>query len=175
MAKPLLEMMWLAFPDHAKYPTLRDLHTFVGGTLVKNIDEPGFGENGNTCAVRMSRAFNYGNLPVSRKLVKSLHLSTMTGADGMLYLFRVRELKVYLHSALGVTPIKVTKNFDTAFKGQKGIVAFDVSGWTDASGHVALWDGDSFREAHDDYRSLADDPATARVEASTRSMTLWPL
>ena len=82
MAKPNFALMWQAFPDHTKYPTLRDLHTFIGGTLVKNIDEPGFGPHGNTCAVRMSRALNYGNLPISAKLVRSLRVSTMTGADG---------------------------------------------------------------------------------------------
>jgi hypothetical protein len=175
MAKPSFSMMWQAFPDHTKYPTLRDLHTFIGGALAKNIDEPGFGANGNTCAVRMSRALNYGNLPVSAKMVKSLGIATMTGADGKLYIFRVRELKIYLRSALGVTPSKVFKNFDQAFIGKQGIVAFDVSGWSDASGHVALWNGSAFREAHDDYRNLKDNPNTAQIEPSTTAMTLWEL
>ena len=138
MAKPDFTMMWQAFPDHVKYPTLRTLHTFIGGTLVKNIDVPGFGEIGNTCAVRMSRALNYGNFPVSGKLTKSLNIKTMTGADGMLYIFRVRQLKTYLHSALGIAPETVKKKFSDAFKGKPGIVAFNIDGWSDASGHVAL-------------------------------------
>ena len=175
MAKPDFAMMWQAFPDHAKYPTLRDLHTFIGGTLIKNIGVPGFGESGNTCAVRMSRALNYGNLPVSAKLTKSLGIKTMTGADDKLYMFQVRQMKVYLHTALGVTPSKVFKNFGEAFMNKQGIVAFDVTGWNDASGHVALWDGAAFREQHDDYRGLKDDPKTARIEATTKAMTLWSL
>ncbi len=172
MAKPNFDLMWTAFPDHAMYPTLRDLHNFIGGTLTKNIDGPGFGPNGNTCAVRMSRALNYGGMPVSGKLVKSLELSTMTGADHKLYMFRVRDMKKYLKAALAVAPKMVTKDFTSAFSGTRGIVAFDVQGWSDASGHVALWDGSAFREAHDDYRNVRDDPSTTTVER-TQAMSLW--
>ena len=108
MSKPSFSMMWQAFPDHAKYPTLRDVHTFIGGALVNNIDAPGFGPTGNTCAVRMSRALNYGNLPISAKLVKALSINTLVGGDGKLYIFRVRELKSYLKAAFGTTPTKIS-------------------------------------------------------------------
>lgn len=63
-----------------------------------------------------------------------------------------------------------------AFKGQRGIVVFDVAGWRSAGGHVALWNGEQFREnPHDDYRQQRDDPATAINEGTTTGMTLWPL
>lgn len=175
MATPSFKTMWKQFPDHTIYPTLRDLHTFIGGALANNIDVPGFGTNGNTCAVRMSRALNYGSLPISAKLVKALKVSTLTGTDGKLYIFRVRELRIYLNSSLGVTPTKITKNFATAFTKKQGIVAFDVSGWGDASGHVALWDGSAFREAQDDYRGLKDNPKTAKVEPNTTAMSIWEI
>lgn len=174
MAQPNFKMMWDAFPDHSLYPNLRVLFKFIGGTLINNIDVPGFGENGNTCAVRMSRALNYGNLPISAKLVKSLKIDKMTGSDGKLYIFRVSDLKTYLKTALGGTPITVIKDFAKAFLNKKGIVAFEVKGWTDASGHLALWDGSAFREPeHDDYRKLKDDPKTTAVEPYTTKMTLW--
>ena len=175
MAKPSFELMWASFPDHTKYPTLRDLHTHIGGALAKNIDVPGFGPVGNTCAVRMSRALNYGNLPISPKLVKQLNVSAMTGKDGKLYIFRVRDMKAYLAKALGGSPLKVTKDFGEAFQGKRGMVSFDVVGWSDASGHLALWDGEQFREPQDDYRGLKDDPATPGVEPATQSMSLWKL
>lgn len=131
---------------------------------------------GNTCAVRMSRALNYANMPISAKLTKAHKITTMTGADGQLYIFRVRELKIYLAAALGVTPVKVFKDFDKAFMGQRGIVVFDVMGWPGAGGHIALWDGKVFREnAHDDYRNQRDDPTTAINEGTTTGMTLWHL
>ncbi len=33
MAQPGFAMMWANFPDHKKYPTLRALHTAIGGQL----------------------------------------------------------------------------------------------------------------------------------------------
>jgi hypothetical protein len=175
MALPNFDLMWTNFPDHTKYPTLRDLHNFIGGTLAKNIDIPGFGANGNTCAVRLSRALNYGSMPISGNITKSLKISTMTGGDGKLYIFRVREMKAYLAAALAVTPVKVTDKFGEAFSGKRGLVSFDVSGWSDASGHVALWDGSDFREPHDDYRNLSDNPLTPVIEGTTQAMTLWEI
>lgn len=175
MALPDFEMMWKAFPDHDLYPTLRSLHTFIGGNLKDNIDTPGFGENGNTCAVRMSRALNYGKLPISAKRVSTLKIQTMTGADKKLYIFRVRDMKKYLANVLPITPKKVTADFGTAFAKERGIISFDIDGWSDASGHLALWNGESFRETHDDYRNLQDNPATTRIEPSTKAMTLWKL
>lgn len=168
MSTPKFTMLWQNFPDHDKYPTLKELHKFIGGTLEKNIGTPGFPANGNTCAVRMSRALNYSFFPISSKVAKNLKIETMTGADGKLYIFRVRNLKTYLQQELDITPSRVTKNFATAFSGKRGIVCFDISGWSDASGHIALWDGSSFRETHDDYRNP---PAPAKVDA----MTLWAL
>ncbi len=81
MAKPSFEMMWAAFPDHDKYPTLRDLFAWLGGGLARNINEPGFGPNGNTCAARMSRALNYGNHPIRGKTAKALALNPLMGID----------------------------------------------------------------------------------------------
>jgi hypothetical protein len=175
MAKPSFELMWLNFPDHKKYPTLRDLHMHIGGALAKNITSVGFGPNGNTCAVRLSRALNYGNMPISGKLTKSLGITTLTGGDGKLYIFRVSDMKKYLSNALGVSPLRITSGFDKAFAARRGFVSFDVVGWNNASGHVALWDGLDFREAHDDYRFLKDDPSTPQKEAAVQAMTLWEI
>ncbi len=176
MAKPDFALMWKSFPDHDRYPTLTSLHTFIGGQLEKNINIPGFGPNGNTCAVRMSRALNYAGFPLSSKVLSALKLHPLTGADKKLYLFRVSEMSTYVANALGVTPITVTKDFDSAFAGKRGIVAFSVKGWSNASGHLALWDGVNFKEpGHDDYRNLKDNPATPLVEPQTTRMMLWPL
>lgn len=48
--KPSLLRLWAAFPDHRKYPTLKDLYTAQGGLAERNIYAPGFGPTGNTCA-----------------------------------------------------------------------------------------------------------------------------
>lgn len=175
MAQPNFQLMWDSYPDHEQFPTLSALHAFIGGQVDKATTSPGFGPTGNTCAMRMSRALNYGSMPISGRLASSLNLHTLTGADRKLYLFRVRELRTYLSNAIGVSPIRVKKDFPTAFERKRGIVAFTVSGWSDASGHVALWNGSEFRDDHDDFRFLRDYPETPIIEPRTVEMTLWPL
>jgi hypothetical protein len=97
---------------------------------------------------------------------------TLVGEDGKHYIFRVREMRKYLASALRVSPVAVLKDFDTAFANQAGIIAFDVLGWSNASEHLALWNGKPFREPnHDDYRGLEDDPGTPIKEAQTQGMS----
>lgn len=167
--------MWKSFPDRAKHPKLIDLHTHIGGALARNIHTPGFGPEGNTCAVRISYALNHGGAPVSKDIASKLKISTLTGGDGFLYIFRVREIKTYLSAALGPADKVATTDFMNAFKALRGIVSFDVQGWSDASGHVALWDGTQFKEAGDDYRHLRDNPATPLREATTTRMSLWKL
>ena len=179
MAQPDFDRMWAAFPDHTKYPTLRALHTFIGGRVAVNIgDDMGFPDAGNTCAMRMSYALNHGGMPLSWSLLKSLKLgrSAIPGADHKPHLFRVADLRIYLANALGTTPQRVRKDFGKAFAGRRGIVAFKVDGWQTATGHIALWNGTQFREDdHDDYRQQRDDPATVQNEGTTVEMLLWPL
>lgn len=176
MAKPSFDALWLNFPDHAKYPTLKDLFSMIGGQLERNIYEPGFGPDGNTCATRISRALNYANHPIRYRQTKALDLNPLLGHDKKLYLFRVSEMRTYLRHTLGITPKTIKKGFTTAFPGTRGIIAYEIHGWSDATGHIALWDGSKFREDHDDYRSLTDDPATKDVEEpNVREMMLWPL
>ena len=167
------DTMWKMFPDHVAYPTLDSLFTFIGGGLERNIHEPGFGPNGNTCAARISRCLNYGGMELSYAKLKELDLNPLRGDDKKFYLFRVREIKTYLANVLGKPSAVATKDFFGAFADKRGIVAYDVANWSDATGHVALWNGKEFRETHDDYRGLQDDPTTSVKEAQTTKMTLW--
>jgi Type VI secretion system (T6SS), amidase effector protein 4 len=159
MAKMNFDLMWKNFPDHHQWPTMGALYRHIGGDLVDAIAWDGFGENGNTCATRMSRALNYGGVPIDLALLKSLKLSSLTGADKKHYIYRVGELKTYLKSALGVPSMDKTPPIGDIFSGKKGVVAIDVRGWRNASGHIALWNGSQFIEpSHDDYiaRDAAD-------------------
>ena len=176
MAKPSFDALWTAFPDHTKYPTLKTLFTMIGGELERNINEPGFGPDGNTCAARISRALNYANHPIRYKTTKAYKLNPLLGADKKLYLFRVSEMRTYLLHTLGMTPKRIKSGFETAFAGSRGLVAFEISGWSDATGHIALWNGTKFHEEHDDYRGYKDDPTTPKVkEPNVKEMMLWEL
>lgn len=157
--KPNLDKLWAAFPDHPTYPTLKDLYTWLGGKCAANIDSPGFGATGNTCASRLSVAFNHGGAPITAAAAARAGAATLTAGDGSKIIFRVAEFRRYLIALLGQPSTDKASPFDDSFKGKKGIIAFTVN-WSNASGHIALWNGAAYREAHDNYASYVnpDDP-----------------
>jgi hypothetical protein len=98
---------------------------------------------GNTCVVRVSRSLNYAGFPVPEGYPG---LTTVKGGDGQRYGIRVTEFKAYLDREYG--PPQVTHAYErqggavpAEIKGRQGIICFEVSGWSDASGHFDLWNG----------------------------------
>jgi hypothetical protein len=137
----------------------------LGGTAAKNINSPGFGPNGNTCASRLSVAFNKGGAPIRAANASAAHAQTIAAADGSRIIFRVSEFRNYLIQTLGRPKIDNTNPFDSAFVGKKGIIAFSVN-WHDASGHIALWNGTTYREpAHDNYATYVN-PAYPNIKTT---------
>ena len=151
MVKPNFHKLWLEFPDHAKYRSLKDLYTALGGAAEKNINLPGFGPNGNTCASRMSVAFNKAGAPINGTLAGTAGAQTLGTADGSRIIYRVADFRKYLFKVLGKPTIDNTRPYDDSFRGRKGIIAFSVN-WQGATGHIALWNGVNYREpSHDNY------------------------
>jgi hypothetical protein len=107
----------------------------------------------NTCAIRMSRALNYSGVHIP---IHQEGLSVLSGADGLWYAFRMRELKKWLEATFGEPNIEkvqpaggqITRQ---SFAGMHGIVAFDIE-FDDASGHLDLWDGTSYIHQSTDPR-----------------------
>lgn len=172
MIKPNFQKLWLAFPTHAKYQTMKDLYTALGGAAQKNIHLPGFGPNGNTCASRLSVAFNSGGAPIDMKLVNAIGAATLGTSDGSRIIFRVSDFQKYLHKLLGKPTIDDISPYDDAFKGRKGIISFNVN-WQGATGHIALWNGLSYREpAYDNYATYIN-PAYPNIKTS--SSEFWEI
>lgn len=158
--KPSLQLLWMAFPDHTRYPTLKELYTWLGGTASRNIDAPGFGPNGNSCASRLSVAFNKGGAPISAAAAAAAGARTIGAADGSRIIYQVAGFRNYLIRTLGNPTIDNTSPYGDAFRGKKGIIAFSVN-WQGATGHIALWNGTAYREPlHDNYATYvnADHP-----------------
>jgi hypothetical protein len=113
----------------------------------------------NTCAARMSYALNRSGMPLG----VAPNGGNLKGDDGKNYWIRVVQLRDHLKKQFKggdevceVTSIStktpsskeldervkyVKENFLNKIKGKHGIVVFEVSGWSDASGHFTLWDG----------------------------------
>jgi len=148
--------LWSSFPDHVKFPTLKDLYTELGGTAEKNIHVPGFGPNGNTCASRLSVALNKSGSPINPAFASSVGAQTIGTSSGSRIIFRVSDFRKYLIKTLGQPTVDNISPYDDNFKGRKGIVAFSVN-WQGATGHIALWNGHSYREpSYDNYSTYVN-------------------
>lgn len=95
----------------------------------------------NTCVIRLSRALNYGGSPIPGNFTG---LVTEKGIDKQRYALRVAEFRRYMKITYG-TPTAVSGKAGAlsggSLSGSSGIICFDVPGWSDATGHVTLWDG----------------------------------
>ncbi|ETD73052.1 hypothetical protein V757_00675 [Pelistega indica] len=144
MSKPNFMRIWNEFPDHMKYPTMKDLFTWQGGQAERNIYAKGFGANGNTCASRLSIAFNRGGWPINAAVAASVGARTLKTADGSHIIYNVEELGKYLAKRLGKSSKPdTTIPFDSEIKGKRGIIVFKVN-WRNATGHIALFNGQTY-------------------------------
>lgn len=160
MLKPAFARLWQAFPDHNRYPNMEALYTWLGGTAKRNIHVDGFGVNGNTCASRMSVAFNHGGAPIVAGRLPPR--KTIGAADGTRIIWEVAMFRRYLLATLGAPSVDNASPFNDSFRGKRGIIAFSVN-WKDATGHIALWNSATFREPdHDNYATYVNPVDSSR-------------
>ncbi|WP_320196352.1 T6SS effector amidase Tae4 family protein [Agrobacterium rosae] len=160
MPKPKFADLWKNFPDHQQYKTMFDLYMMLGGAAQKNIHAPGFGANGNACASRMSVALSLAGHRIDAGIAQTARARTLGTDKGYRIIYGVADLRSYLLIAFGQPQTDNVSPYNDAFVGKKGIVAFNVRGWTGAVGHIALWNGSAFREpTSDDYSQYSDGPA----------------
>jgi hypothetical protein len=143
MAKKALvwTTLWNEYPDYVSY-TSPQVKKDIGGA----VDAAWIT---NTCAVRLSRTLNYNGYPLPQTHKGML---TVGGADKKRYAVRVRELEPWLRSVLGAPQHEFEKKendpFDRAvLAAKKGILGFDIR-FSDATGHLDLWDGSRFSSEH---------------------------
>jgi len=127
------------YPDYVRYSSQQVLEK-IGGKVKENNFE-------NTCAVRLSRTLNYNSLKLPPPS-QSGGMSVVSGADGNWYAFRVNELQDWLLKTIGTptfdSPKEAGAPFDKNLVSQlNGIIKFNIR-FSDATGHLDLWDGRSF-------------------------------
>lgn len=126
----------------------------IGGHVAKNIDAPDGWEN--TCAVRMSYILNYCGVSIPQ-----IRNATVSGGDKKQYFFRVPDLIQFLQQQWGnpdlVVKTPAVSNAELAK--EKGVILFEINGWSNARGHATLWSGSQcydhcyFNERGADYRT----------------------
>ena len=128
----------------------------VGGYVARNINHSNPRMRWkNTCAVRMSYILNQSGMPIPHVAGQ-----TVSGAAGRWYFCRVKDLIAYLkmhweHPEV----VKYPPSGGGALAGKKGLILFEVTGWTDAEGHATLFNGSTcydhcyFNEPEARYRT----------------------
>lgn len=114
----------------------------------------------NTCVVRVSRSLNYAKDPIT----KAPGLLIVLGGDKKRYALRVKEFRAYMNKTYGKPAVSEKKNAGgtitkTKFSGKRGIICFEVTGWSDATGHFSLWDGTKvlYDGGHDYFGGLSNE------------------
>ncbi len=110
----------------------------IGGYVEKNINNPDPSQKwNNTCAVRMSYILNESGVTIPKITGK-----TVSGKDKRQYFFRVRDLITFLKRCWSLPQIvEYPQSTSGLLSGQKGIILFEISGWSDAAGHATLFNG----------------------------------
>ena len=155
---PSYETLWDVYPDYMNYPDPQVVKELIGG----NVNATWIT---NTCAIRMSRAFNYSGHPVPEGYPG---LKTVRGGDDMRYAFRVREMRKWLDASLVKPAFDIKKPAGTHFNKATianiiGVIAFDIA-FSDATGHLDLWDGSIISSENHMSRNYYD---------SATRITIW--
>ena len=128
------------------YPALEAEAVFraIGGKVELNYD---MGVFNNACATRISKALNGAGgvhlVPYFKAVgpAGKMEPQVSSGKHKLWYIFRVRMLVRHLTSRYGNPEEHKPADYKSALNGRKGIIVFEVSGWSDATGHADLWDG----------------------------------
>lgn len=135
--RPKFYDVWFSYPRKMAAP---EVYYLVGGQAFELYKGNPTGY-ANACALRLSRAFNYGGVPLKQSTA-GYHVK---GEDGKPYLLRVTDMIKFVEKNLGKADLslKPTNNQDLSsqLKGKQGIIIFKVTGWNNATGHVTLWNG----------------------------------
>ncbi|MFO0612747.1 MAG: T6SS effector amidase Tae4 family protein [Polyangiaceae bacterium] len=126
---PSFESLWTHYPNGAP----ETVKALIGGNI-------NMAWVTNTCVIRVCYALNRCGITIHDG--EGMH--TARGGDGYRYGYRVSEFKTYMERKFG-PPQK--------YSGQRGIIMFQVSSWSDATGHFDLYDGNTCR--HECYFELS--------------------
>jgi len=112
----------------------------IGGRVADNINNPNPEQRwNNTCAVRMSYILNHSGL-----VIPKISGQTVSGADHRQYFYRVRDLIAFLKQRWGnPETVNYPPSGGGTLAGKKGLILFEISGWSDAQGHATLFNGNA--------------------------------
>jgi hypothetical protein len=115
-----------------------DVGTLIGGKVNYNINvlTKVQGQFENACAIRMSYVLNNTGFKIPY-----IPNQTVSGKNGNWYIYKVKTIIKYLEKIFGKPDHTITNPTSSKISSYKGIIVFEVDEWSNASGHVTIWDG----------------------------------
>jgi len=128
------------------YPALPAPVVFkqIGGKVELNFD---IGVFENACAIRVSKALNQSGglhkIPFFKDAGPNgrFEAQVSSGKNKNWYIFRVKMLIKYLTKNYGAPEVFTPAKYKKEINGRKGIIIYEVNGWSNATGHADLWNG----------------------------------
>ena len=160
-SRPLFSTCWARFTQ-INVP-VSDVGKKIGGKVEFNITQGIFV---NACPIRISYVLNRVGVHIPGP---ASGYSVVSGADTKWYIFKVKDMIQFLERRWG-KPDKVVRGATSGpLAGRRGLIVVEGAGWSDASGHVTLWNGTRCQ----DSCHLARDPDNGSF--TPRSAKLWEL
>lgn len=113
----------------------------------------------------MSYVLNVTGFPIA----SGNRYETVSGGDKRQYIFRVADMMGYMERRFGKPDRTVKNPKPSDFADMKGIIVVKGHGWSNAWGHVTLWDGTKCS----DTCHLLNDPDNGPFVPETAS--IWVL
>lgn len=140
LKRPQFQSLWSAYTELGS-KDVQEAYSIVGGNVAQLRDQNP-DAYANACALRMSRAFNYGGFRIPRGTINpNRNIYRAAGADGLPYIMRVNDVIAFIEFNWGKAEHDIVPTEVSTIKGKQGLMVIIVNGWSDASGHVTLWDG----------------------------------
>ena len=159
MSRPSFADCWARFAE--VNVSVAEVGKKIGGKVQANIDSRVFQ---NACPIRMSYVMNYAGVPIPRT-----GYAVVSGSDGLWYLYRVNEMMTFLERSFGAPEHSANSPNPSHFFSKKGVIVVTGHGWTNARGHVTLWNG----AVCSDSCHLGGDPSNGSFVPETAA--LWTL
>ena len=146
--RPRFDDLWNAYAEVGMMD-YQGVYDLVGGNVAA-LRRSNPDDYTNACALRMSRAFNYGSYQVpSGTITPRTNIYRVRGGDGLPYIMRVTGVIDFIRHNWGQPDKTLTPAQSATLNGLKGLIVIEVQGWGDATGHVTLWDGSATGDGSD--------------------------
>lgn len=135
---------WTSLLKNFPNKSAPEVFSEIGGKVQLNYE---IGVFSNACAIRISKALNFSGddhrIPFFKTPDSNGNdvVQVSSGGTGNWYIYRVKILAKYLAEKYGPGRMINPSHYKIELSGKKGIIVFEVSGWSDATGHADLWDG----------------------------------